>query len=89
MFKEKMYNGKVRYRDRYVDPLTEKRADERTARKILDEKIASAVNATSYDNITFRELAEKYTEWQRLNNKPQTVRSSAMYMSAECCGMFA
>lgn len=74
MWTEQLPNGKYKAVERYTDPITGKSKkisvvidrDTRTARKeaqrILDQKIEALFAKTTYDNMTFRELIDKYTD---------------------------
>lgn len=82
MWIEKLPAGKYRAVERYKDPLTGQLKkistvidrDTRTARKeaqrILDDKIEAILGKTDYDNMTLRELCDRYLE---------TVKRSSSY----------
>lgn len=74
MWTEKLQTGKYKAVERYTDPVTGKAkkisvvidSDTRKARKeaqrILDEKIEAILGKTDYDNMTLRELCDRYLE---------------------------
>lgn len=74
MWIEQLPTGKYRAVERYKDPLTGQLKkistvidrDTRTARKeaqrILDDKIEAVLGKTDYDNMTLRELCDRYIE---------------------------
>ena len=89
MWVEKTKNGKYKYTERYVDPVTMKqkkacvtldgntRQDVKTAQFALSEKI-KAVSAQSYQKqyVTLQTLKNDYIEWKYANLKEQTAQAS-------------
>ena len=85
MWIEQLPAGKYRAVERYKDPLTGQLKkistvidrDTRTARKeaqrILDEKIEAALGKTDYDNMTLRELCDRYLETVKKHSSHDTL----------------
>ena len=85
MWIEQLPTGKYRAVERYKDPMTGRLKkistaidrDTRTARKeaqrILDEKIEAALGKTDYDNMTLRELCDRYLETIRKHSSHDTL----------------
>ncbi|MGI6117794.1 MAG: tyrosine-type recombinase/integrase [Bilifractor sp.] len=94
MWKEKLKSGKVRYLERYTDPMTGRvrrvsvtikptgrKSDDRAAKTALSEKVARLTRvSTDPEMITFQELTEKRIAYQLQNDKIQTATSSGYYM---------
>ena len=85
MWIEQLPTGKYRAVERYKDPLTGRLKkistvidrDTRTARKeaqrILDDKIEAALGKTDYDNMTLRELCDRYLETVKKHSSHDTL----------------
>lgn len=85
MWSEKLQNGKVRYVERYKDPLTLKdkkisitmskdtAANRKTALEELTRKIESAQCLVTTDNITLQQLYDRYIAYQIKTVKASTV----------------
>lgn len=95
MWEEKKPGGKVKYYERYKDPLTGRtktvtmtmpsagrKKDSRIAEEILKRKIDTlTANRQTSTNLTFSELCRRRIEWQQRNCKPQTASSSEVYLN--------
>ena len=94
MWEEKKPGGKVKYYERYKDPLTGltktatmtiastgRKRDRQIAEEALKRKIAqiTAVGQKP-DDLTFQELCRRRVEWQKRNCKLQTAVSSESYL---------
>ena len=92
MWSQKLKSGNVCYYERYKDPLTgktktvtitikltRKKADERAAREILQEKIRKA-SAPQTEEITLGDLIERYYEHQKKTVKEQTALSDKNHL---------
>ena len=87
MFKQKMQNGKIKYGEWYIDPLTDKRkrvfvtikstgrkSDDRLAEDALKAKIRRLYSeADQPDAITLKDLKNKYVAYQQTHTKRQTA----------------
>ena len=94
MWKQKANGKRVRYFERYTDPMTGasravsvtitatgKKSDDVVAGIALREKIAKlTAQSAAPDQITFAELTDRRVKWQYKNDKVQTARSSEHYM---------
>ena len=86
-------DGKFRFFERYTDPLTLKvkkvsvTLDKNTAasRKLaldeLNRKIEKLTTVVKYENVTFKELYDKYTSYQRKICKPSTCNRNELTVS--------
>lgn len=84
MWKEER-SGKVRYLDRYTNPLTGKihrvsvtleKKNDRLAGELLTAKINEELNRYTHDDMTVAELANKYQEYRKENFKEATYIKS-------------
>ena len=96
MWTEPLQNGKYKAVERYTDPITGKvkkisitiEKDTRNARKEaqkrLDEKIEAILGKTDYDNMTLRELCDRYLE----TIKKQSSRNTLTRVCNRVCRVF-
>lgn len=95
MFKQKMQNGKIKYGEWYIDPLTDKRkrvfvtikstgrkSDDRLAEDALKAKIRRLYSeADQPDAITLKDLKNKYVAYQQTHTKRQTAYAATMRLN--------
>ncbi len=93
MWSEKLSNGKIKYCERYKDPLTLKYKrvsvtldkDSITNRKIaaaeLHKKIDNYNNLTTHENITFNFLKEAYLSYQKNEVKLSTLTRNSISLA--------
>ena len=93
MFKQKMQNGKIKYGEWYIDPLTDKRkrvfvtikstgrkSDDRLAEDALKAKIRRLYSeADQPDAITLKDLKNKYVAYQQTHTKRQTAYAATIF----------